>query len=130
MTKYTPLVKNMHKYLKKQGYHLSLEQTYHHLLKANFIDTNGQPTEWSIQHGYIGIEYSYPQGMPTQDENDTLMVLGYLSQSAIHYNDRPDLSKIDKKPLIKAIKSALHDNVLSIGGHRKWKNILLDLEVK
>ena len=43
MTRYTPLVKDMQKDLKKQGYHLSLEQTYQHLLKADFIDADGQP---------------------------------------------------------------------------------------
>ena len=130
MTRYTPLVKDMQKDLKKQGYRFSLEQTYQHLLKANFIDADGQPTKWAIKNGYVGIEYSYPQGMPTQDENDILTVLGYLPQSAIHYNDRPDLSKIDKKPLIKAIKSAFHDDVLSSDGRRKWKKVLLDLEKK
>ena len=128
MSKYTPLVKDMHKDLKKQGYHFSLEQTYQHLLKANFIDADGQPTEWAIKNGYVGIEYSYPQGMPTQDESDILTVLGYLPQSAIHYNDRPNLSGIDKEPLKKAIKQALHDDVLSSDGRRKWKKVLLDLE--
>lgn len=128
MTKYTPLVKDMQKDLKKQGYHFSLEQTYQKLLKANFIDADGQPTKWAIKNGYVGIEYSYPQGMPTQDESDILTVLGYLPQSAIHYNDRPNLSGIDKEPLKKAIKQALHDDVLSSDGRRKWKKVLLDLE--
>ena len=130
MTRYTPLVKDMQKDLKKQGYHFSLEQTYQHLLKADFIDADGQPTEWAIKNGYVGIEYSYPQGMPTQDESDILTVLGYLPQSAIHYNDRPNLSEIDKEPLKKAIKQALHDDVLSSDGRRKWKKVLLDLEKK
>ena len=130
MTKYTPLVKDMQKDLKKQGYHFSLEQTYQKLLKANFIDADGQPTEWAIKNGYVGIEYSYPQGMPTQDESDILTVLGYLPQSAIHYNDRPNLSGIDKEPLKKAIKQALHDKVLSADGRKKWKNILKDIEAK
>ena len=130
MTKYTPLVKDMQKDLKKQGYHFSLEQTYQHLLKADFIDADGQPTEWAIKNGYVGIEYSYPQGMPTQDESDILTVLGYLPQSAIHYNDRPNLSGIDKEPLKKAIKQALHDKVLSADGRKKWKNILKDIESK
>lgn len=128
MTRYTPLVKDMQKDLKKQGYHFSLEQTYQHLLKANFIDADGQPTKWAIKNGYVGIEYSYPQGMPTQDESDILTVLGYLPQNAIHYNDRPNLSGIDKEPLKKAIKQALHDDVLSSDGRRKWKKVLLDLE--
>lgn len=128
MTKYTPLVKSMQKDLKKQGYHLSLEQTYQYLLKANFIDADGQPTKWAIENGYVGIEYSYPQRMLTQDENDMLTVLGYLPQSAIHYNDRPNLSGVDKEPLKKAIKQALHDDVLSSDGRKKWKNVLLDLE--
>lgn len=142
MTNYTPLVKDMQKNLKKQGYHLSLEQTYQYLLKANFIDADGQPTEWAIENGYVGVEYTYPQGMPTtngqsaddqrieftQDENDILTVLGYLPQNAIHYNDRPNLSGIDKEPLKKAIKQALHDDVLSSDGRRKWKKVLLDLE--
>lgn len=130
MTRYTPLVKDMQKDLKKQGYHFSLEQTYQHLLKANFIDADGQPTKWAIKNGYVGIEYSYPQGMPTQDESDILTVLGYLPQSAIHYNDRPNLSGIDKEPLKKAIKQALHDKVLSADGRKKWKNILKDIESK
>ena len=130
MSKYTPLVKDMHKDLKKQGYHFSLEQTYQHLLKANFIDADGQPTKWAIENGYVGVEYTYPQGMPTQDESDILTVLGYLPQSAIHYNDRPNLSGIDKEPLKKAIKQALHDKVLSADGRKKWKNILKDIEAK
>ena len=128
MTKYTPLVKDMQKNLKKQGYHLSLEQTYQYLLKANFINADGQPTEWAIENGYVGVEYYYPQGMLTQDESDMLTVLGYLPQNAIHYNDRPNLSGIDKEPLKKAIKQALHDDVISINGRKKWKNVLLDLE--
>lgn len=130
MSKYTPLVKDMHKDLKKQGYHFSLEQTYQHLLKANFIDADGQPTKWAIENGYVGVEYTYPQGMPTQDESDILKALGYLPQSAIHYNDRPNLSGIDKEPLKKAIKQALHDDVLSSDGRRKWKKVLLDLKKK
>ena len=130
MTKYTPLVKDMQKNLKKQGYHLSLEQTYQYLLKNNFIDADGQPTKWAIENGYVGVEYTYPQGMPTQDESDILTVLGYLPQSAIHYNDRPNLSGIDKEPLKKAIKQALHDKVLSADGRKKWKNILKDIESK
>lgn len=130
MTRYTPLVKDMQKDLKKQGYHFSLEQTYQHLLKANFIDADGQPTKWAIENGYVGVEYTYPQGMPTQDESDILTVLGYLPQSAIHYNDRPNLSGIDKEPLKKAIKQALHDKVLSADGRKKWKNILKDIESK
>ena len=128
MTKYTPLVKDMQKNLKKQGYHLSLEQTYQYLLKANFIDADGQPTEWAIENGYVGVEYYYPQGMLTQDESDMLTVLRYLPQNAIHYNDRPNLSGIDKEPLKKAIKQALHDDAISINGRKKWKNVLLDLE--
>ena len=130
MTRYTPLVKDMQKDLKKQGYHFSLEQTYQHLLKANFIDADGQPTKWAIENGDVGVEYTYPQGMPTQDESDILTVLGYLPQSAIHYNDRPNLSGIDKEPLKKAIKQALHDKVLSADGRKKWKNILKDIESK
>ena len=131
MTKYTPLVKDMQKDLKKQGYHFSLEQTYQHLLKANFIDADGQPTKWAIDNGYVGVEYTYPQGMQAdQGQADIMEVLNRLPQSAIHYNDRPDLSKIDKKPLIKAIKSAFHDDVLSSDGRRKWKKVLLDLEKK
>ena len=130
MTRYTPLVKDMQKDLKKQGYRFSLEQTYQHLLKANFIDADGQPTKWAIENGYVGVEYTYPQGMPTQDESDILTVLGYLPQSAIHYNDRPNLSGIDKEPLKKAIKQALHDKVLSADGCKKWKNILKDIESK
>ena len=130
MTRYTPLVKDMQKDLKKQGYHFSLEQTYQKLLKANFIDADGQPTKWAIENGYVGVEYTYPQGMPTQDESDILTVLGYLPQSAIHYNDRPNLSGIDKEPLKKAIKQALHDKVLSADGRKKWKNILKDIESK
>ena len=130
MTRYTPLVKDMQKDLKKQGYHFSLEQTYQHLLKVNFIDADGQPTKWAIENGYVGVEYTYPQGMPTQDESDILTVLGYLPQSAIHYNDRPNLSGIDKEPLKKAIKQALHDKVLSADGRKKWKNILKDIEAK
>lgn len=134
MTKYTPLVKSMHKDLKKKGFNLSLEQTYQRLLKANFIDADGQPTGWAIENGYVGVEYSYPQGMQAsqeqQDQADVLEVLNRLPQSAVHYNDRPNLSGIDKEPLKKAIKQALHDKVLSADGCKKWKNILKDIEAK
>ena len=130
MTKYTPLVKSLCRDLKKKGFNLSLEQTYQRLLKANFIDADSQPTKWAIENGYVGVEYTYPQGMPTQDESDILKALGYLPQSAIHYNDRPNLSGIDKEPLKKAIKQALHDKVLSADGRKKWKNILNDIESK
>lgn len=122
------LVIDMQRDLRAHGINLSREQTYQYLLKANFIDADGQPTKWAIENGYVGIEYSYPQGMLTQDENDMLTVLGYLPQSAIHYNDRPNLSRIDKEPLKKAIKQALHDDAISINGRKKWKNVLLDLE--
>ena len=130
MTKYTPLVKSLCRDLKKKGFNLSLEQTYQRLLKANFIDADSQPTKWAIENGYVGVEYTYPQGMPTQDESDILKALGYLPQSSIHYNDRPNLSGIDKEPLKKAIKQALHDKVLSADGRKKWKNILKDIESK
>lgn len=131
MTRYTPLVKDMQKDLKKQGYHFSLEQTYQHLLKANFIDADGQPTKWAIENDYVGVEYTYPQGMQAdQGQADIMEVLNRLPQSAIHYNDRPNLSGIDKEPLKKAIKQALHDKVLSADGHKKWKNILKDIESK
>lgn len=142
MTKYTPLVKSMQQDFKNKGLNLNLEQTYQYLLKANFIDADGQPTKWAIENGYVGVEYTYPQGMPTtngqsaddqqieftQDENDILTVLGYLPQNAIHYNDRRNLSGIDKEPLKKAIKQALHDDAISINGRKKWKKVLLDLE--
>lgn len=131
MTKYTPLVKSMHKDLKKKGFNLSLEQTYQKLLKANFIDAGGQPTKWAIENGYVGVEYTYPQGMQAnQDQADIMEVLNRLPQSAIHYNDRPNLSGIDKEPLKKAIKQALHDKVISADGRKKWKNILKDIESK
>ena len=71
------LVIDMQRDLRAHGFNLSLEQTYQHLLKANFIDAEGEPTEWAIKNGYVGVEYSYPQGMPTQDESDILTVLGY-----------------------------------------------------
>ena len=122
------LVIDMQRDLRAHGINLSLEQTYQHLLKANFIDAEGELTEWAIKNGYVGVEYSYPQGMPTQDESDILTVLGYLPQSAIHHNDCPNLSGIDKEPLKKAIKQALHDDAISINGRKKWKNVLLDLE--
>ena len=131
MTKYTPLVKSMHKDLKKKGFNLSLEQTYQKLLKANFIDAGGQPTKWAIENGYVGVEYTYPQGMQAnQDQADIMEVLNRLPQSAIHYNDRPNLSGIDKEPLKKAIKQALKDDALSAKGHKAWKYVLADIEAK
>ena len=72
MTKYTPLVKSMQKDLKNKGFNLSLEQTYQKLLKANFINTEGEPTEWAIKNGYVGVEYNYPQGMQDNFLNTTL----------------------------------------------------------
>jgi hypothetical protein len=72
MTKYTPLVKSMQKDLKNKGFNLSLEQTYQKLLKANFINTEGEPTEWAIKNGYVGFEYTYPQGMQDNFLNTTL----------------------------------------------------------
>ena len=72
MTKYTPLVKSMQKDLKNKGFNLSLEQTYQKLLKANFINTEGEPTEWAIKNGYVGVEYTYPQGMQDNFLNTTL----------------------------------------------------------
>lgn len=72
MTKYTPLVKSMQKDLKNKGFNLSLEQTYQYLLKANFINTEGEPTEWAIKNGYVDFEYTYPQGMQDNFLNTTL----------------------------------------------------------
>ncbi|WP_195923367.1 hypothetical protein [Lactobacillus crispatus] len=132
MSKYTPLVKDMQKDLKKKGFKISLEQTYQKLVKANFIDVDGNPTKWTIENGYVCVEYSYPQGMQAsqeqQDQADVLEVLNRLPQSAVHYNDVPDLSKIETKPLKKAIKSALNDDALSAAGRKKWKNVLKDIE--
>ena len=131
MTRYTPLVKDMQKDLKKQGYHFSLEQTYQHLLKANFIDADGQPTKWAIENGYVGVEYTYPQGMQAdQDQADIMEVLNRLPQSAIHFNGNPDLSKIETAPLKKAIKDALKDDALSAKGRKAWKYVLADIEAK
>lgn len=72
MTKYTPLVKSMQEDLKNEGFDLSLEQTYQKLLKANFINTEGEPTEWAIKNGYVGVEYTYPQGMQDNSLNTIL----------------------------------------------------------
>lgn len=72
MTKYTPLVKSMQQDLKNKGFDLNLEQTYQKLLKANFINADGQPTEWAIKNGYVGVEYAYPQGMQDNSLNTTL----------------------------------------------------------
>lgn len=131
MTRYTPLVKDMQKDLKKQGYRFSLEQTYQHLLKANFIDADGQPTKWAIENGYVGVEYTYPQGMQAdQDQADIMEVLNRLPQSAIHFNGNPDLSKIETAPLTKAIKDALKDDALSAKGRKAWKYVLADIEAK
>lgn len=131
MTKYTPLVKSMHKDLKKKGFNLSLEQTYQKLLKANFIDADGQPTKWAIENGYVGVEYTYPQGMQAdQDQADIMEVLNRLPQSAIHFNDSPDLSKIENAPLKKAIKDALKDDALSAKGRKAWKYVLADIEMR
>ena len=121
----------MHKDLKKKGFNLSLEQTYQHLLKANFIDADGQPTKWAIENGYVGVEYTYPQGMQAdQDQADIMEVLNRLPQSAIHFNGNPDLSKIETAPLTKAIKDALKDDALSAKGRKAWKYVLADIEAK
>lgn len=131
MTKYTPLVKSMHKDLKKKGFNLSLEKTYQKLLKANFIDADGQPTKWAIENGYVGVEYTYSQGMQAnQDQADIMEVLNRLPQSAIHFNDSPDLSKIENAPLKKAIKDALKDDALSAKGRKAWKYVLADIEMR
>ena len=53
MSKYTPLVKDMQKDLKKKGFKISLEQTYQKLVKANFIDVDGNPTKWTIENGAL-----------------------------------------------------------------------------
>lgn len=131
MTKYTPLVKSLCRDLKKKGFNLSLEQTYQKLLKANFINSNGQPTKWAIEKGYIGVEYYYPQGMQTgQDKADIMQVINRLPPSVVHYNDSPDLSKIENAPLKKAIKDALKDDALSAKGRKAWKYVLADIEMR
>ncbi len=145
MSKYTSLVKDMQKDLKKKGFKISLEQIYQKLVKANFIDVDGNPTKWAIENGYVGVEYSYPQGMQASQEQqdqadvlevlnrlpqsaDVLEVLNRLPQSTVHYDDVPDSSKIETQRIKKAIKSALNDDALSADGRKKWKNILKDIE--
>ena len=87
MTKYTPLVKSMQEDLKNEGFDLSLEQTYQRLLKANLINTEGEPTEWAIKNGYVAVGYTNPQGM---QDNSLNAILEKINDSLEAINDKLD----------------------------------------
>lgn len=124
----TTLVRQAQKFLKKQGIKLSREQVYQKLVKEGFIDEYGNPTEWAIEQGLVKQQVTYPQGMEFKEDQDLDEVFSRMPPSAFNYSDNPDLSSIEIKPLIKAIKEALKDGNLSEQGCIRWTKVLRDAE--
>lgn len=126
------LVKQAQKELKRQGIVLSREQVFQKLVKSNLIDKYGNATEYAVNNGLVAESYTFSKGMQelsdSQDEQDITNVLSRLPQGSINYSDDPNLSSIQRKPLIKAIKDALKDGSLSKQGRLKWKKTLADIE--
>lgn len=124
----TTLVRQAQKFLKKQGIQLSREQIYQRLVKGNFIDKDGNPTQWAFEQGLVKQVITYPQGIQSQEDRDLDEVFSRMPPSAFNYSENPELSSIQTEPLVKAIKEALKDGNLSEQGRINWIKTLRDIE--
>lgn len=50
---YPPLVEDAYKFTRKQGFNLSKAELYKKLIEANFIDKQGNATQWAIDQGFV-----------------------------------------------------------------------------
>lgn len=50
---YPPLVEDACKFTRKQGFNLSKAELYKKLIEANFIDKQGNATQWAIDQGFV-----------------------------------------------------------------------------
>ena len=132
------IVRQTVQFMKKIGVNMTEQEAYHELLTQNFIRPNGEPTNWAIEQGFIGAEYYYPDGIQQQKSNsveddsakdpDSQAVLRRMSKSDFQLNEEGDDYYIDAHSLVKAIKSALHDNAISKEGRSKYTEVLNELE--
>lgn len=113
---------------------MSEQEAYQELLKNNFIKPNGEPTEWAIENGLVGVEYNYPNGLQDTNENedatdpDFQAVLHRMKPDDFKLNEKGDDYYINAHSLANAIKSALNENAISKQGRPKYKRVLKDLE--
>lgn len=132
MKQYPSIVYQTQQGIKSLGIDATLEETYQELVKQNFINPNGEPTEWALKQGYIGVQYNYPQGKEQLEDaiedQDTQAVFGRMKKNNFIPNKKDDDYYIEAKPLIKAIKGALRDNAISEIGKPKWRKVLAELE--
>lgn len=133
----TPLVKQAQTMLNEMGMNVTLEETYHELLKQNLINIDGSPTKWALDNGLIGEVYSYdfPNGLKktemTEEEaedHDTHEVFSRMPKKAFIEDRKNNDYLIDAHELAKAIKEALEDGNLTPNGSKKWRGVLNDLE--
>lgn len=50
---YPPLVEDAYKFTRKQGFNLSKAELYKKLIEVNFIDKQGNATQWAIDQGFV-----------------------------------------------------------------------------
>lgn len=50
---YPPLVEDAYKFTRQQGFNLSKAELYKKLIEANFIDEQGNATQWAIDQGFV-----------------------------------------------------------------------------
>lgn len=133
----TELVKQAQIMLNKLGMNVTREEAYQELLKQNFINIDGSPTQWALDNGLIGqvYRYEFPNGLKktkmTEEEaedHDMHEVFSRMPKKAFINDRKNDDYLIDAPELIKAIKGALIDGNLTSNGRKKWQKVLKDLE--
>lgn len=126
------LVHQTVKMMKKLGVSMTEKEAYQELLANNFIKPNGEPTEWAMQNGLVGVQYQYPEGMPDKNEDaedpDFQAVLKRMKPSDFKPNEKGDDYYINAHSLVHAIRSALNENAISQKGIPRYKQVLNDLE--
>ena len=50
---YPLLVEDAYKFTRKQGFNLTKAELYKKLIEANFIDEQGNATQWAIDQGFV-----------------------------------------------------------------------------
>lgn len=133
----TPIVKQAQLMLNKAGMNVTLEETYHELLRQNFINIDGSPTQWAIDNGLVseGYIYNFPHGLKEpkmtekeKEDHDLDEVFSLMPKSAFMKNEQDDDYLIDAHELIKAIKKALSEGNISSDNRKKIEDVLHEPE--
>lgn len=133
----TPIVKQAQLMLNKIGMNVTLEETYHELLRQNFINIDGSPTQWAIDNGLVseGYIYNFPHGLKEpkmtekeKEDHDLDEVFSLMPKSAFMKNEQDDDYLINAHELIKAIKKALSKGNISSDNRKKFEDVLHELE--